>query len=156
MKLNEFINTFIEPNTIIRLLYKTNDGGHETVLESSDWDEVAMEWETVRGEGRYKDFLNHEVDGITDILMDGHYSEAVNIVLKRNKSDVTKAVEALIKALKTDEDYRRSWSSNIAMAFKDEFWNSCPTHESLDLMDEDTLHEIANKASENFLNTLCK
>jgi len=65
------------------------------------------------------------------------------------------AVQELVTALRTDEDYRRAWKDNIAMAFKDEFWSTCTTHEHLDLMDSESLHEIANKASENFLKLLC-
>jgi len=33
------------------------------------------------------------------------------------------AVETLIEALKTDEDYRRSWKDGIAMSFHDTYYN---------------------------------
>jgi hypothetical protein len=66
------------------------------------------------------------------------------------------AVQELGKALNSDEDYRRAWKDNIAMAFKDEFWRTCTTQQDLDLMDSEVLHEIANKAAENFLYLLSK
>ena len=66
------------------------------------------------------------------------------------------AVSVLVEALKTDESYRIGWQANIAMTFKDEFWRTCRTRQHLDLMDEESLHEIANKASNNFLNLLCR
>ena len=39
MELKEFIETFVEPNTLIRLLYKV-DGGHERL-----YNDPKMEWE---------------------------------------------------------------------------------------------------------------
>lgn len=64
------------------------------------------------------------------------------------------AVEILIKALKESPGYYYGWQTNIAMAFKDEFWRTCTTHQHLDLMDEDSLHTIANIAADNFLKQL--
>lgn len=58
----------------------------------------------------------------------------------------------LIKELKEDPEYRRTWKDNIAMAFKDEYCRTnlwfAPTRNEI--------HEIANNAAENFLNLLCK
>lgn len=71
-------------------------------------------------------------------------------------SRLKNAVEVLREALKTDEDYRIGWQANIAMAFKDEFWRVCTTHQHLDLLDDEIIHEIANKASDNFLQLLCQ
>ena len=79
MKLTEFIEQFIEHNSLIRLLYKEK-GGHKIVL--NDWNEVSMEHEILNNKGKYKSFKNHEVLGITSILAPGPYSEAINIVIK--------------------------------------------------------------------------
>jgi hypothetical protein len=38
--------------------------------------------------------------------------------------EIKSAVETLIEALKTDEDYRRTWKDNIAISFKDEYWKT--------------------------------
>ena len=79
MNLKHFIRAFIEPNTIIRLVYNI-PGGHETVGET--WSDVAMEWETRRGEGIYKKFIGKRVLGVTDIVTSTN-REAVNIVIKK-------------------------------------------------------------------------
>ena len=79
MVLGDFIINFVEHNTLIRLVYK-HWGGHKIVTES--WDDVSMEWEVLQSKGKYKDYINNEVIGITDILVHGNYSEAVNIVIK--------------------------------------------------------------------------
>lgn len=62
------------------------------------------------------------------------------------------AIQILIEALKTDEGYKIGWQSNIAMAFKDEFYRINP--ELKDTSDYE-LHLIANKAADNFLDLLC-
>ena len=54
-------------------------------------------------------------------------------------------VEELIKALKSDEDYRHSWQANIAIAYQDAVANN----------PDKNVHEISNIAAENFLTTLC-
>jgi len=79
MKLHEFVEKFIEHNTLIRLVYKEK-GGHRLVL--NDWNDVSMEHELLKGEGKFKDYVNYDVLGVTDILVNGPYSEAVNIVIK--------------------------------------------------------------------------
>lgn len=79
MILKEFIKKFVEPNTLIRLVYK-QESGHRTVLNS--WDDVSMEWEILKERGIYTDYVNREVIGITDILVNGHYKEAINISIK--------------------------------------------------------------------------
>lgn len=58
-----------------------------------------------------------------------------------------KAVEVLRETLKTDEGYRIAWQANIAMAFKDAYWQS---------EDKEEIHEISNRAADNFLNLICK
>lgn len=69
------------------------------------------------------------------------------------KIKLKESVDVLCKALREDEDYYRSWSANIAMAFKDEFWN---TGAVKDLFKEDMIHIIANNAADNFLKQLMK
>lgn len=68
-----------------------------------------------------------------------------------NKMKLLSPAEILTKALQEDEDYRRTWKDNIAMAFKDEYWRTnlwfAPTRNEI--------HEIANNAADNFLNILC-
>jgi hypothetical protein len=73
---------------------------------------------------------------------------------KHKENKLKEAVETLTKALKEDEEYRRSWSANIAMNFKDEYWkiynfDGASENEFIEI------HEIANNAAENFLDLLC-
>lgn len=96
MRLKEFLQNFVEPNTLIRLVYKTKEG-HVTVGEN--WDEVSMEWKIIKGEGIYKDYVDNFVIGITDILCNGHYSEAVNIVISEDRlSDIKLLYEGLTQS----------------------------------------------------------
>lgn len=69
------------------------------------------------------------------------------------ENKLKEAVEVLCKALKEDNDYYRSWSSNIAMSFKDEFRRLIG-----DLVDpdEEQIHVVANNAADNFLKELIK
>ena len=67
------------------------------------------------------------------------------------ENNLKEAVDTLCKALKEDEDYYRSWSANIAMAFYDEVVMN-PAH----YIDELNWQEIANKAADNFLKQLIK
>lgn len=78
MTLREFIKQFVEPNTLIRLVYKEGSG-HRTVAEH--WDKVSMEWEILENRGNYRKYADNEVIGVTDIITEGAYSEAVNIVI---------------------------------------------------------------------------
>lgn len=68
--------------------------------------------------------------------------------------EIKQAIETLIKAIKEDEEYRRTWQANIAMAFKDEMakWEFGTRID----MHKDDLHEVANKAANNFLDVLTK
>jgi uncharacterized membrane protein YkgB len=73
MILKEFIQQFVEPNTLIRLQYKTKEG-HEAV----NGDKPEMEWQLEKGI-----YANRKVIGVTDILYyKSPYSEAVNIVIE--------------------------------------------------------------------------
>jgi len=66
---------------------------------------------------------------------------------------VEEAVKILTTALKEDEGFRESYKANIAMAFKDEY-----ARKKIDknYVNSNDLHEIANKAADNFLNLWCK
>lgn len=79
MKLYEFINNFIEHNSLIRLLYKEKNY-HKIIL--NDWNDVTMDHEILKGKGKFKNYINNEVIGIVSILVDGLYSEAINIVIE--------------------------------------------------------------------------
>ena len=70
----------------------------------------------------------------------------------QSKPSLEEAIKVLCKELE-DKDYYRSWKANIAMAFKDEFWN---TGAVKDLFKEDMIHIIANNAADNFLKQLMK
>ena len=78
MILKDFIEEFVEPNTLIRL-WKKIKGGHQPLFDSTDM--VEMEWRIKKGEGIYKGLEDSPVVGVTDILVKGNYTEAVNIVI---------------------------------------------------------------------------
>ena len=80
MKLVEFIETFVEHNSLVRLLYKT-ENGHECVLDT--WNDISMEHEILNGKGKNKYYINNEVVGLTSILVTVHNSDAINIVIKK-------------------------------------------------------------------------
>lgn len=79
MNLKEFIDEYIEHNSLVRVLYK-HRGGHKLVLD--DWDEVDMDHQIIKGKGKYAPYVNHKVLGVASILVRGPYSEAVNIVIE--------------------------------------------------------------------------
>ena len=85
MKLGEYIEQFVEKNSIIRLWYKTY-GGHQLV-QKKDWDAVSMEWEILKGNGIYAPYINHKVTGTTSILSKIH-PEAINIIIEEIPIDV--------------------------------------------------------------------
>lgn len=65
-----------------------------------------------------------------------------------------KAISEITKKLKTDKDYRRSWSANIAMAYIDnEHWYKQKTGKKH--LNKKDKHTIANNAAEHFLKLLC-
>lgn len=73
------------------------------------------------------------------------------------ETPISRAVGILIDELlkdKSEGSYYYSWQANIAMAFKDEWenWKKIPPH----MDNEKFLHEIANQAAKNFLDTLCQ
>lgn len=77
-----------------------------------------------------------------------------------DSSDVSSAVRVLSAALlkdKSEGSYYFSWQSAIAMAFKDEFdaqMESRVPNFTQWLFLENGMHEIANNAAQNFLDTL--
>ena len=79
MTLKEFINEYVEGNSLVRVLYK-NPGGHKLVLD--DWNDVSMDWTIVKGEGKYAPYVNHKVLGVASILVRGPYPESINIVIE--------------------------------------------------------------------------
>jgi hypothetical protein len=79
MKLGEFIKNFSH-NNLIRLYYNIK-GGHEIVAE--DINDVSMDWEVNYQRGVFRHYINNEVLGLASIWCDGHYPEALNIVIER-------------------------------------------------------------------------
>lgn len=61
--------------------------------------------------------------------------------------DISRAVSALCRALREDEDFWNSWKANIAMAFQDEV----KTHRGCG-----GIHQISNDAAERFLINLTR
>jgi hypothetical protein len=60
---------------------------------------------------------------------------------------LSNAINCLIKALNEDEDYRRSWTANIAMTFKDEYNRHKHKHH---------IHQIANDAANEFIDRMTR
>ena len=79
MILKEFIDEYIEHNSLVRVLYK-HKGGHKLIL--NDWDEVDMDHMIIKGKGKYGPYINHKVLGVASISVRGPYSEAINIVIE--------------------------------------------------------------------------
>lgn len=79
MILKDFIKEYVEHNSLVRVLYK-NPGGHKLILD--DWNDVAMDWEIVKGQGKYAAYVNHKVLGIASIFVRGPYPESINIVIE--------------------------------------------------------------------------
>ena len=77
MKLKEFIETFVEANTLIRLWTTVEGIGHEYVVGPH------MEWEYLKS-----DYVECDVVGVTDILVSDNYKEAVNIVIRDISAEV--------------------------------------------------------------------
>lgn len=86
MKLKLFIEKFVCKNTLIRLWFK-HEKGYIMVTDESDKDKlhsgVCMEWEILRGVVWQSKYANCKVIGVTDILVDSFYKEAVNIVIEK-------------------------------------------------------------------------
>jgi hypothetical protein len=72
------------------------------------------------------------------------------------KTKLEKAVKTLIKELKMDDDYRRCWVANIAMAYLDADAQYKRGRSTMTYLNKNDKHTIANLAAENFINLLCK
>lgn len=64
-------------------------------------------------------------------------------------SKLREAVDLLSLSLREDPSYRIGWQANIAMAIYDVFVDKLE-----EKVDRDQIHELANKAADNFLNLL--
>lgn len=93
MNLLDFINCYIQPNSIIRLVYKTKEG-YEAVNEK--WEDISMEWEIARVKGANRHYANNKVIGIAGILSDCRYPETINIVIEKMEN------QPFVKELKED------------------------------------------------------
>ena len=79
MQLKDFVSEFIEPNSIIRL-WSPIKGGHEIVGKTMD--SVCMNWEITDEIGIYKKYINNEVKGVFDVLLNNSkYQQAINITI---------------------------------------------------------------------------
>lgn len=86
MILEDFVKQFICKNTIIRLWYPCHRG-HEMICEDLE-DEICMEWQLLGGFCWQSKYLDCRVIGVTDIVVEDSYPEAVNIVLNPADIDV--------------------------------------------------------------------
>jgi hypothetical protein len=79
MKLKEFIETFIEPYSLIRLWYKTQDTDGYSKIDMVTPYSIQRAQELIESE-----FANREVIGVTSILItQSPYPETVNIIIER-------------------------------------------------------------------------
>jgi hypothetical protein len=69
------------------------------------------------------------------------------------KTKFSKAVQTVTNEIKNDAELKESYKANIAMAFKDEYARRRLEKNYVNSTD---VHEIANKAAENFLDLWCK
>jgi hypothetical protein len=83
MKLGEFLENFSH-NNVIRLVYKI-PSGHSSVLK--DFNQFSMDWEVNKGIGKFKDYVNSEVIGIAQISMRNRHEDAINIIIKNEKTN---------------------------------------------------------------------
>jgi len=64
------------------------------------------------------------------------------------------AVEKITTEIINDDELRKGYQANIAMAFYDEYKKQAEARDYIDLGKLD-MHEIANKAADNFLKLWC-
>jgi hypothetical protein len=76
LTLKEFIKRFVEPNTLVRIWVKANDGIHQ----HENTGVLEMEHRLLRP--YWDSFTSRKVIGVTDILCPDRHPEAVNIVLE--------------------------------------------------------------------------
>lgn len=92
-------------------------------------------------------FQDQEVTKIGDKLVE----DILNITAEPSPMLIEQAIHILQAELLNDEDYRRSWTANIAMAFKDNYHRN-----KLKYKNRGDIHIIANNAAEEFITQLCK
>ena len=132
MKLKEFVDKYIEHNTMVRLWTKMSNGN------------LCMVEDNVN-----KVFMNHEIKNtyykdwifisVTNVLCRGGYLEATNLIVVD-----TNPYSTFINNLRNDEDMQRGYKDNIAMSFKDNYNVN------------KNLHENANYCAEQFIKMLIK
>lgn len=65
-----------------------------------------------------------------------------------NQTELSKAIDVLCEALRTDKDYWDGWKANIAMAVYDEYTEDARSTEA------DSMHTICNRGADRFLKLL--
>lgn len=68
------------------------------------------------------------------------------------QAELRKAMDTVVKTIREDEDYRRSWRDNISMAFQDEY----APESNLSDNERANVREIANRAADRFLDVLTR
>lgn len=81
MTLHNFIKKFSN-NNLVRLLYR-KENLSDCYIIADTWDDVSMDWEITKHKGIFKDYGNHKVISLQSIMVDGPYSEALNIVIEK-------------------------------------------------------------------------
>lgn len=85
MKLDEFIDKFICPNTLIRLWVHLGNSQYRLLTHNvaNKQNDVCMEHEIINNKTWQSDYKDKYVIGVTDIdCHDSFYREAINIVIK--------------------------------------------------------------------------
>ena len=84
MSLYDFIASFVEKNTLVRLWKKIERGNELILMEETQEDgtprECCMEWQILSNQCSHAQYINCRVLGVTDIICDKD-REAVNIVI---------------------------------------------------------------------------
>ena len=86
LSLKDFIDNFICPNSFIRLWRDCGNGRcqmlfQKDVSKPGGIDDVCMEWQIKEEKVWQSKFAGCRVKGVKDIVCDGFYREAINIVL---------------------------------------------------------------------------
>lgn len=88
MKLGDFVSKFVCCNSLIRLWKRNEDGSYEFLYKEDERKHgmvaICMEWQLLDNKVWQSYFNDCEVIGVKDIVVDGHYSEAINIVIDVN------------------------------------------------------------------------
>lgn len=85
-------------------------------------------------------------------VTDGYYERMEK---EMKEYSLNNAVNTICKELKEDESYYISWKSAIAMSFKDAYdWEYSKLNELEGPINHPNIHDVANKAADNFLKQL--